>query len=889
MPAGRLLEREGQLAALGDALVDARAGRGRLLLVRGEAGIGKTALVDRFCAEVRGARVLVGYCDLLATPRPLGPILDITGRLRGPAPPSRSDDGRQAVLRTLLDELAASTWPTIVVVEDAHWADEATLDVVRHVGRRLDGLHALVVVTYRDDELGPTDPLRALAGDLATSPAVTALDLAPLSPAAVAELAGALDEGLAEGVYDRTAGNPFFVSEVVAAGGLELPTTIRDAVLARASRLPAPSRPVVEAAAVLPTRAEIELLLTVSGAAEADLDACVTGGMLRPDRPGTVAFRHELARQAIAASLPPGRRAALHAAVVGHLLRAGDGRADPARVAHHAEQAGDGAVAATSAIAAAERAVALGAHREAAAQYERALRHAEHLPPEQRAATLAAYADQADLLDRPREALEAAGQALALRRQGGDRRAVGDALRRLADATWSSGDSGRARQLGHEAIGILEEVEPGPELAAAYASAATQAMLARDHANTLRWGRKAIELAERLGIASPLMRALNAVGSTRILDGDRGGEEDLRRSIQLAEQEGHDSRVCVGLVNLGSGSGEVRVYDVAEDALVQAIAVATDHDLDGHRNYATAWLARVRLERGDWAGAEALLRTLALDDPSGSPVTRIVALTVRGRLRARSGKGEPWTDLEEAARLAQGTADLQRLWPVAAARAEAWWLAGRPERIPAELDPVLPVAETCAHPWAIGELQLWRRRAQGSRPAGAAQGSGPSGATQGSGPAGATPASTMAAPFALELEGRPLEAADAWRALGCPYEAADALARTGEVDRLREALAVFDDLGALPAAAAVRRELRALGERRIPRGPRSATSGHPAGLTARQAEVLDLLCDGLSDAAIAQRLHLSVKTVGHHVSAILGKLEVDSRGEAAAVARRRQI
>jgi DNA-binding CsgD family transcriptional regulator/tetratricopeptide (TPR) repeat protein len=872
MPAGQLLEREGQLAALGDALGDARAGQGRMLFVRGEAGIGKTALVDRFCADVRGVRVLVGHCDLLATPRPLGPILDITDRLRTPGPRPHTDDERHAVVRALLDELATPTWTTIAVIEDAHWADEATLDVVRHVGRRLDGLHTVVVVTYRDDELGPSHPLRALAGDLATVPGTTALDLPPLSPTAVAELTADLDAGVAGSVYERTIGNPFFVSEVVAAGGLEVPATVRDVVLARASRLPPAARAVLDAAAVLPTRAEIDLLLALAGARETDLDRCVTGGMLRPDRPGTVAFRHELARETIAAALPPGRRAALHAGVAERLLRATDVPADPARVAHHAEQAGDGALAATSAIAAAERAVALGSHREAAAQYQRALDQADHLPPDRLVATLAAFAEQAALVDRPSEALEAAERALVLQRQAGDRREIGQALARLAAAAWSSGDSRRARDLGQEAIGILEGCEPGPELADAYASAATFAMLARDRDATLHWGRRAIDLSDRLGSAVPLVRALNAVGSIRIVNGDRGGEDDLRRSIALAAQHGHDSAVSIGWVNLGSGSGEVRVYDVAEDALVQAIAVAEEHDLDANRNYATAWLARVRFERGDWDGAETLVDRLAPDDQTGSPTTRIVALTVRGRLLARRGSGDPWPDLEVAARLARETTDLQRLWPVAAARAEAWWLAGRLERIPAEIDPVLPIAEACAHPWAIGELRLWRHRADVSGASVAMRALVP-----------------VAAPFVLELEGRPVEAADAWRELGCPYEAADALARTTDVERLREALAILDGLGAAPAAAQVRRALRDRGERGIPRGPQTATSTHPAGLTTRQAEVLELVCEGLSDAAIAQRLHLSIKTVGHHVSAILAKLEVDSRGEAAAVARRRGL
>jgi DNA-binding CsgD family transcriptional regulator/tetratricopeptide (TPR) repeat protein len=890
MRVGRLLEREVHLAALGDALASARGGAGRMVLVRGEAGIGKSALVDRFCADVRGVRVLVGYCDLLATPRPLGPILDITERLSGAAAPSIDAGDERDVVRTrFLDDLASPSWTTVAVIEDAHWADEATLDLLRYVGRRVEGFRAVVVITYRDDELGPTHPLVAVAGDLATSPAVAAIDLPPLSPDAVADLAGGADPPTAAGyaavgvdrsaidpsrLFRRTAGNPFFVSEILAAGSLEVPATVRDAVLARAARLPPAARGVLDAAAVFPTRAEIGLLLELAGAEPDHLDVCVTGGMLHPDRPGSVAFRHELARQAIVEALPPARRTALHAALTRRLVEDDRRTTDPARVAHHAEEAGDEVLAARFAIAAAERAVALGGHREARAQYQRALRHAGHLAGEDLAGLLEAYAGEAALTDDADGALDALTRAVELRRRAGDPRALGNALRRQAEVCWGAGDSQRAQTLVQRAIEVLEGLEAGPELAHAYAYACTHAMLARNHREALHWGQRAIGLAEQLGETTVLVRTLNSVGSSRIVNGDRGGEDDLRRSIALAAEHGLDHAVSVGWSNLGSGSGEVRRYEAAQEALERAIVIGAEHDLDASHHYASAWLARVRFERGDWGGAEALLATLPLEDPSGTPITRIVAFTVLGRLHARRGDGDPWPELDEAWRLATETNDLQRLWPAAAARAEAAWLAGRPEAIPGFVDPVLPAAHACAHPWAIGELLLWRRRAAAVVPPPELPG-------DGDGP--------VAPPFALELEGRGEEAAAAWRALGCPYEAADALAQLPPPAALREALACFDDLGAAVPAARVRRRLRELGERHVPRGPQASTSGHPAGLTARQAEVLALLDLGLSDAAIARQLHLATKTVGHHVSAILRKLDVATRGEAAAAARRRGL
>lgn len=234
-----LLEREEPLRQLGAWLNEAQAGRGRLVLLGGEAGVGKTVLIQRFCRDLpRVTRFLVGACDALSTPRPLGPLIDIAATVGGALERALAGEKRRhRVFQSFLIELTSSARPTVVVFEDVHWADGATLDLLRFVGRRCAAARALVIATYRDDEVGPKHPLRVALGDLATTPEVRRLMLAPLSEAAVRLLAqgSRVDSDM---LYQQTRGNPFFVAEVLAAGAGGIPVTVRDAVLARAARLP---------------------------------------------------------------------------------------------------------------------------------------------------------------------------------------------------------------------------------------------------------------------------------------------------------------------------------------------------------------------------------------------------------------------------------------------------------------------------------------------------------------------------------------------------------------------------------------------------------------------------------------------------------------------------
>jgi predicted ATPase len=482
-----VLERERELALLADAFAAVRDGRGgQFVLVCGEAGVGKTTLVNSFQNKfAEGARLLWGACDPLFTPRPLGPFVDIArttrhelgALVRGDAKPYELADA-------LIDELREQG-PTVLVLEDVHWADEATLDVLRLLARRVASVPALVLVTYRDDELERAHPLRLVLGELPPAAGTRRLMLAPLSARAVAELAG--PDGIdPDKLYRTTGGNPFFVTEVLAGGSELIPQTVRDAVLARAARLSPAARSLLDAAAVIPHQAELWLLEAIAAEAVEHADECLATGMLVPSAAG-VMFRHELTRLAIEDLIPSNRRLEWNRKVLAALTDPPAGERDLARVAHHAEAAGDVAAVLRFAPQAAERAASLGAHREAAALYARALRYGERLPEAERADLHVRCADQLYMSSQFDEAIAAQQAALDLRRRLGDARGEGDSLRSLARLLFFSGRPVEAEPLLEEAVLVLERRPESHELAMAYGSVAQRRMAVSDTEGAVRW------------------------------------------------------------------------------------------------------------------------------------------------------------------------------------------------------------------------------------------------------------------------------------------------------------------------------------------------------------------------------------------------------------------
>ena len=418
---GTLLERDAELRRM-ESVLDAvqRTRAGATIALRGEAGIGKTTLVEHF-ARLHSRRLscLYGGCEALFAPRPLGPLVDLTDDL----PPSLANAIRAArpnheLFPALLSYLRDAQRVTMLALEDLQWADEATLDFVKYVGRRVRQVPVVLVLTYRDDELRRDHPLRRVLGDLPAQ-CTHRVSIPLLSERAVAELAQRAGRS-AEGIYRTTDGNPFFVTELLAAAGDAVPSSIRDAMLTRLAGLSDAARDLAELASLSPAQLALDVARVLVASASDAIDECVGRGLLSADA-RSLRYRHELARRSVEQELSATRRRELHARMFRAMRDVPGQPASLSHLVHHAEAAGLVDDVVQLAPTAAREAARSSAHREAAELYALALRHGAELPAAARAELLEARAHECMLTNLPGEAIDARLSALALRRNTGRR------------------------------------------------------------------------------------------------------------------------------------------------------------------------------------------------------------------------------------------------------------------------------------------------------------------------------------------------------------------------------------------------------------------------------------------------------------------------------------
>jgi DNA-binding CsgD family transcriptional regulator/tetratricopeptide (TPR) repeat protein len=855
----QLLERDLEVASLGTWWNEAQAGHGRLVFLGGEAGAGKTSLVSHFARTVIGdARVLVGLCDPGATRRPLGPLEDVADALGVRTELDDPEVRRSSLYPRVRSALSRSL--TLLVFEDVHWADEASMDLLRYLGRRMDALPVLAVATFRDDEVAANHPLATVLGDLATAAGVDRMKLPLLSEEAVARMAAESGREVDVGaLHRRTGGNPFFVTEVLASDTETLPATVRDAVTARVGRMSSAAKRVLEAAAVLSPTVDIEVLLHVSDQPSTALDECVQAGVLAAAA-SAIAFRHELSREAVLDALPPTARLDLHRRALARLVIGGS--TVHSQLAFHAVASADPDAVVRHAPRAAEQASRLGSHRQAAEHLRDALQYGGSLGPSGRADLLERLSYECYLTSEPVEAFDARAQAVALHESAGDTRRLGAGQRWLSRLAWFLGRSADAERYAFAAVGTLEPLGRSADLAMAYSNVSHLRMMGGTTEEALCWGQRALNEARAVGNREIEAHALNNMGTALLRRGELvAGRSTLDQSLDIALADGLDEHAARAYMNIGALQAAKRELADAERTLETGIAYCVERDLDSSSLLMQGWLAGVVLERGRPDAAVRLAGDV-LRRPHLSVVSRIPALLAMGCAAVRRGGPEVRELLEEIHTLAEGTAEPQRLLPEALLRAEAAWTEGRTDEIVALTEEVWKRCAGAWEPWILAELAWWRRLG------------------------GADDQLTFEVPepFALMREGRVREASDAWAAMERPFWAALALA-SGERTDTSEAVRILRRLGAPASAQAVRRDLARRGLP-VPRGPRRSGRSNTAGLTARELEVLDCLVEGLSDAEIAARLTVSERTVGHHVSAILRKLGVPSRSRAAAAARR---
>lgn len=858
-----MLERDRESRELLGASEAAAHGCGSVLLVSGEAGIGKTSLVRAFRDAVgRGVRVLVGACGDLMAPRALGALRDAAAGTGGPLEAALAEGASgEAVFAALSAELSRSG-PAVLIVEDVHWADDATLDALTYLAGRIRDLGAVLVLTFRDDELAARHPLQRFLGTLIRTP-VRRIPLPPLSPAAVAQLAAGAGRDPAA-LHAATGGNPFYVTEVLAATPGAVPETVADAVLARVRDLGDDCRTALEQLSVIPTHVGLRLAEDLLGDRLDALAEAEERGIVEV-RDNGLAFRHELARRAIEGSLPALRRRTLDRAVVHALLAQRDPNRD--RLLHHAVRAGDADTVAAHAPAAAREAARAGSHRQALAHFEAALRHPDRFTAAERAGLMDDYAWELYNAHRFASAVRAGQEAVRLYEPMNDPTALGEALVRLSRHHYMLGETDAANAAVDRAVRVLaaHECPLGRTQALSFALTHQGALLAlAGHSEraeaVLGQARHLAARAERRDLVS---LCLNYLGVARA----DLGEPDLalgriRDGLATALRDGSYESAARAYTNLAELLYRFGDLTALDRCVAEGLAFTRECGFWSHAYNLEVHRCLSLMRRGDTPSAEQGLRALVegVDDPG---MLYVYSVPPHARLLARRGEPEAEELLTEAWQRALRQRSLPGLAYAGIACAEWAWLAGRPETAAAVRDELLPTLDRSGREPFRAEL-LWYTARSGLP---------------------VEPFEGCPEPYATALRGDWRTAAEGFAVAGAPYEQALELAESGEPGATLTAFRILDRLGATVAANLVRARLRTLGLRRVPRGPVPATRTHPAGLTARQSDVLKLLGEGRSNAQIAQALVLSVRTVEHHVAAILGKLGAASRHEATETAR----
>lgn len=845
-----LLDRDRQLELLATLLAGVESTGGQVVLIRGEAGIGKSSLVNEFVARhTDTAHIHVGYCDDLLTPQPFDPLWDIA-REEPALHRALTSRDRQLVMESLIDLLMVSLRPAVLVVEDTHWSDNATLDAIRYVGRRIARTNGLLVLTYRDKEIDLDHPLRMVIGELPPR-SVTRIELRGLPRWAVKAMVGDSDLD-PDRVLEATHGNPFFVTELVSAGSDEVPSSVRESVMARVRKLSPEGRELLALLSVIPERTPADHLPLIAGRVSGRLAECEKVGLLEVTL-GLVAFRHELVRRAVEASLTISESVGLHR----RLLDLLPPDTDPARLVHHALGATDVARLVEFAPMAARAAAAVGGYRESAAHFRAIEPWLDRFTTTEQAALLIQWAEIEYYLD-SEESIEILDRAINLHQREEAGRELAMAHNLGVGINEAHGKTEAARHHAAEAVRIMEPGGPSADLAFTLARLADFLL---QHGEGIRAGSfadRAISIAETTGNELTLIIALNVKGTLAYVRGERGGLELIEQVRSRAERGQFRFEEARALLRMAVVALEIRDMDRASDFAQRAREAAVRYQIPILETEARSLYAEVLLRTGAWEEAEDLAaETLGSHAKADTRLNWIL-----GTLRIRTGRSSGLKDLELSLSLAEESEEIEYLLGSAAALAEMMWLRDvtDPERVERFLG-FLHRGLELEFPWPAGSLAywMWKLGALSELPGG------------------------LPTPYLDTLEGRTDDAAEFWRSRRMPYEVALAL-MVGDSRAQLEALEVLETLGAIAVAAKLRQSLRNQGLS-VPRGRGRKTRTHGGGLTARQAEVLGLLEQGLTNLEIADHLFVSPRTVENHVSAVMTKLDAGTRDEAVLRAR----
>lgn len=854
-----LVEREEFLSLMHVEFEKVMSGEGHCLLVGGEAGFGKTSLVRAFCKMIKEkCSIYEGTCDALFAPRPLGPVFDIIMQMHGlDWENTVSISDRSSLFGRFHFELTNREETTIIIIEDIHWADEATLDFIKFFARRITRLRCLFILTYRDDEIHMHHPLRTVLGQLPHD-SFTNLQLTPLSREVVEKLS--LNRGYnGEEVYSISGGNPFYVNEILASYSTGIPVNIRDSILSTFNRLDEKSKKFWEILSVLPTGFDLSHLEKMGPGYNDAIQNCLEMKIMLV-KDGLISFKHELYRRTIENSLSPLTRIALNKLILDLFMESFEHNMEFERIVHHAKNSNENEIVVKYAPLAAKQAAIVGAHVEASRLYLTAIEFYNGADKDVLLKFYEEYAYECYLTNQIREAIIYTTKALGIWTEKNNIEKRGNCLRFLSRLWWFNGNRKKSEDFANEAIEVLKDQPSSRTKAMAFSNMSQLKMLSDNRAECITWGEKAIAIAKEFEDLYIMAHALNNIGTVKMRDlsTKQRGIELLQQSLKIALENTFHDDVARAYTNLISNSVRMNDYAFANEVMEKGIQYCDERDLDSYTTYLLEDKARLKLETGNWDEAFNIAEKLVgVEDQL--PVVKVDSLVVLAIIKMRRGDADDEIRplLQEAKSIALETMEQQRIIPLMIACLEYEWITGKSFLENNELALAEDMNNSSGNIYEKNEFAFWVLKARKHT----------------------LQVSEYFEGFKVDNRENAVKAAAIWKQIGRPYYQALALFEGNDSDK-RTAIEIIKNLGAEAVYEKMKFEMRTFGIKNIPRGIRKSTKSNPANLTLRELDVLQLLKDGFQNKEIAAKLFISPKTVDHHISSILFKLDVNTRTKA---------